>query len=64
MKMQLAVFSFQRCRTVWFPCSFSRSDSWSGAIEVTDAGDSHGLEGYGQVSPCFGVEEWSCLSFV
>ena len=33
-----------------FPGSFSRSDPCSGAIEVMDAGDSHGLEDYGQVS--------------
>ena len=38
--------------------------SRSGAIEVMDAGDSHGLEDYGQVSACFGVEGWNCLSFV
>ena len=36
----------------------------SGGIEGVDAGDSHGLEGYGEVSPCFGVEGWICLSFV
>lgn len=29
-----------------------------------DAGNSHGLEDYGEVSPCFGVEGWSCLPFV